>query len=122
MTPEAFITHKIIGLIIYILASAADWYTTKRLLVDKNLKALEKGQEAPHKELNPLVKMLLGKPDKADEWRFLAYKAVLAVPVFIAVFTGGVGPGWIYVAAAPSLLAAINNKWKVISKIKSMFE
>lgn len=113
MTPEMMAFHVIFSKVFYLVASAADWYTTKRFWVDKNLKAIERGEEPPHKEMSPLNRLLFGEPSRNDEWTFLALKVIFA----IAIFLGGAGPGWWYISAVPIALMAINNKWQILGKI-----
>lgn len=117
---EAYSSHIYFGLALYALSGIADWYTTKRRLVDQNLKAIERGEEAPHKEMNPVLRWVLGTPDKADEWRIALYRALLSLPLFYGVFFASdiVAPGWIYISCIPGFLAAANNKWNILFKLK----
>lgn len=54
---------------IYWFGAYFDWKTTKELIIDPR-----QAGEPGHKELNPIIRWVLGSPDSNDEWRLAAFK------------------------------------------------
>lgn len=104
--------------VMYWLGTIADWYTTKRLVLDK---------EAA-REVNPAINWLiqkLEKPGKEDMIDFGFQKmhkaeiALLLLKIALGVTLHMKDAGWVtwMLSATPLLLVACSNKWGWTSKV-----
>lgn len=111
-------SYVILAYIICAVGTIADWYTTKRRVVDKNLKLIRQGKKPKYKEANLILRWILADPDPADEWRIAAYKLVfiLGFIIFGAPIEYYAGFG------VMGLLFAINNQFDILSRVIRFFK
>lgn len=110
--------YFILAIIICAIGTLADWYTTKRNFVDKNLKLLEQNKPIKYKEANIILRWILASPDPLDEWRIGAYKLLFIIGFFIID-----APIESYMLFGISgILIALSNKFYILPRIIDFFK
>lgn len=107
---------EILAILFFWAGNLADWYTTKRLIIDRRT----------GKELNPLIAALIDKlgTDELCCGMTKAAAGLLAVKVACGVALHLVAaPMYIFwVAGALFTAAAISNKWNLLGKLIVKFK
>jgi len=102
---------EILGMIFFWLANIADWYTTKRLILDKKVS----------KELNPIINFMIEKVGtKEIDLKFQkmsrAEAALLLLKIIYGVCLHFAGVGfWLMGGILAGV--AISNKWNLLGKL-----
>jgi hypothetical protein len=107
---------EILAIIFFWLGNLADWYTTKRLVLDRKV----------GKEVNPVIAALIDKlgTDELGWGMTKAEVGLLVVKILFGVMLHllGVGALTFWLAGSLFAAAAISNKWNLLGKLIAKFK